>query len=253
MDLEQTLKNFGLTEKQAKVYLACLELGSASVQQISRQANVPRTTCYELLEQLRGQGLVATFKKKKFQHYSAEDPQKAIALVHSKVKLLEQAFPQLRALYGAAKHRPAVRFYQGTQGMKMILEEVLAEARQLRSFGSADDLFATLDFYPEFVKRRVKKKIAVQAIARESAKARERQRLGPKELREIRIIPASYEHHGLIFAWGSKVAMFSFRKDLAALIIESEELARVQTAMFDALWGSLPPTTMLPPTAQRVV
>lgn len=240
MNLEVTLKEFGLTEKQAKVYLACLELGSASVQKISRKSGLPRSTCYELLERLCQQGFTSTYKKKKIQYYSAEEPQKVITLAKNKVELLEHAFPELRALYGAAKHRPTVRFYQGTQGMKIILEEVLSEARELRSFGSADDLFTALEFYPEFVQRRVQKKIPVKAIARESAKARERQRLGPQELREIRMIPVSYEHHGNIFIWGSKIAMFSFRKDLVALVVESEELTQVQTALFDALWNALP-------------
>ncbi|TSC76638.1 MAG: transcriptional regulator TrmB [Parcubacteria group bacterium Gr01-1014_31] len=241
MNLEQTLKDFGLTEKQAKVYLACLELGSASVQKISRKSGLPRSTCYELLERLCQQGFASTYKKKNIQYYGAEDPQKVIVLAKDKVELLEQAFPELRALYGAAKHRPTVRFYQGTLGMKLILEEILAEAREVRSFGAAEDLFTTLDkIFPEFVKKRVQKKISVQVILRESPKARERQQLGPQHLRVVKIIPESYRYHGNIFIWGNKIAMFSFRKDLVALVVESDELTQVQTAMFDALWNTLP-------------
>lgn len=239
MDLEKTLKNYGLTEKQAKIYLACLELGSTSVQKISQKAGLPRSTSYELLETLQQQGLVSTFQKKKVRYFSAEEPEKVVNLAKQKAESLEQSLPHLRALYGKAKIRPTVKFYQGKQQMKLVLDEILKEAKELLAFSSADDLFATLEYFPEFVKKRVKQKIPTKVILRQSAKAKERQRLGPQELREVRIIPADYEYHGLVFIWDKKIAMFSFGKELVALIIESEELAKVQKAMFEVIWHSL--------------
>lgn len=240
MDLEKTLKNYGLTEKQAKIYLACLELGSATVQKISQKAGLPRSTCYEILENLRQQSLISIFQKKKTKYFSAQDPKEVINLAQEKIKLLQQALPEFNALYGQAKVHPSVRFYEGQQGMKLILEEVLQEAKELLSFSSAEDLFTILgDYFPDFVSRRIKKRIPVRAILRESQKAQERQKLGPQELRQVKIISAEYEFHGLTFIWGKKIAMFSFKKDLVALVIESEELAKVQKAMFDNLWERL--------------
>ncbi|MFA5022189.1 MAG: helix-turn-helix domain-containing protein [Patescibacteria group bacterium] len=239
MDLEKILKNYGLNEKQAKIYLACLELGSAPVQKISQKAGLPRSTCYEILEFLKQQSLISVFSKKKTKYFSAADPKVVIGLAKEKVSLLEQALPELEAVYGQAKIRPTVRFYQGELGMRLILEEVLKEAKEISVFSSADDLFATLSFYPEFVKRRLKQKIPAKVILRESALAKERQRLGQPELREVKIIPANNDYHGLIYIWSKKVAMFSFKKDLVAIVIESEELANVQKAMFDNLWNLL--------------
>jgi len=239
MDLEKTLKNYGLSEKQAKIYLACLELGSASVQKISQKAGLARSTTYEVLETLKAQGLISTFQKKRVQYFSAEEPQKVINLAKEKANLMEQALPQLRAMYGQAKTQPTVRFYQGKQGMKLIVEEMLKEAKEVLAFSSADDLFATLDYFPGFVEKRVKQKIPARVILRDSAKARERQRLGSQELRQVKIIPADYEYHGLVFIWDKKIAMFSFKDDLTALIIESEELAKIQKAMFGIIWRGL--------------
>ncbi|PIT86455.1 MAG: hypothetical protein COU33_03055, partial [Candidatus Magasanikbacteria bacterium CG10_big_fil_rev_8_21_14_0_10_43_6] len=39
-NLTTILQNLGLNEKEAKVYLACLELGSATVQEVSDKAGV---------------------------------------------------------------------------------------------------------------------------------------------------------------------------------------------------------------------
>jgi len=240
MDLEKTLKNYGLTEKQAKIYLACLELGSAPVQKISQKSALPRSTCYEILEFLKQQSLVSVFSKKKTKYFSAADPKEVISSAKEKVGLLEQALPEFEAVYGQAKNRPTVRFYQGEAGMKTILKEILAEAKELLAFNHAEDLFAVLgDYWSEFVKQRMAKKIPVRVILRDTEKGRERQSLGLKELRDVKLIPASYQFHGVIFIWSKKIAMFSFKKDLVALVIESEELTNVQRALFNNLWENL--------------
>ncbi len=238
MNLEKVLENYGLTEKQAKIYLACLELGSASVQKISRKSGIARSTCYEILENLNRLGLVSKFQKKKIVYFNAEAPRQLIRLTQNKASLLEEVLPQFDAIYGEARVRPSVRFYEGKTGMKLILEEILRDSpKEILTFGAAEDLFATLDRdFPEFVKRRIKQKIFAKVILRDSEKARERQRLGQQELREVRIIPESFEYHGSVFVWGRKVAMFSYKPDLVALVIESDELAKLERAMFELIW-----------------
>jgi len=240
MSLEKVLKSYGLTEKQAKIYLACLELGSSSVQKISQKSNIARSTSYEVLESLKELNLVSIFRKKKIKYYSAEEPQKIINLTKEKINSLEQALPQFRAIYGQSKKQPTVRFYQGKSGMMLILSEILQEAKEILAIGSSDDVLDVFDReWPNFVQRRVKNKIPIKVILRESVKARERQSLAPQSLREVRIIPAKYDYHGVIFVWKDKIAMFSLKKELIALVIESKELANIQNAMLRVIWDSL--------------
>lgn len=240
MTPEKTLIKYGLNEKQAKVYLATLELGSSSVHQISKKANLARSTCYEVLEYLLNKSLVSTYRKKNIKYYSAEDPRKMVDMATEKVEVLKKALPQFNALYGQASARPTVRFYQGKQGMKLILAEILKEAHELLCFTSADDLFSALnEEMPDFVKKRISKKIPIRVILRDSAKAQERKKLATQELRQVKIISPDYEYHGLIYVWGTKIAMFSFDKDLTALVIESKELSNVQKTMFELMWGSI--------------
>ena len=42
MQIKQVLKQLGLSERHAAIYLACLELGSASVQMVSNKAGFAR-------------------------------------------------------------------------------------------------------------------------------------------------------------------------------------------------------------------
>lgn len=240
MELEKALQSFGLNEKEARVYLAALELGSAPASLIARRARVARSSCYNFLESLQEVGVISNFQKKKIRYFSAEDPKKIIHLAQTRTRDLEKVGPQLEALYGLARERPRVRFFQGKDGMKQVFEEVLEDKHEYLSFGSAEDLFTALDdYYPEFVERRVREKILARVILRDSPKARERQRLGPKQLRVVKILPARFEHHGMVSIFGNKIAFFSFLKDYLAVIIESKELVAIQRNMFEFIWQQL--------------
>ena len=58
-----SLKKIGLSENEAKVYLATLELGSSTAQQIAQKAELKRPTTYVQLETLMKRGLVTSFEK----------------------------------------------------------------------------------------------------------------------------------------------------------------------------------------------
>ncbi len=58
MSLDRELSALGLSQKEATVYVALLELGTASVQAIARRADLVRPTTYVILEALTKKGLV---------------------------------------------------------------------------------------------------------------------------------------------------------------------------------------------------
>jgi len=237
MNLSKIFQAYGLTEKQAKVYLACLELGSAPVQKIAEKASAPRSTVYEVLEHLVHLGFISTFNKKKIKYFSAEDPGQVIRLAESKVNTLKDALPEMNAIVGRARHRPTVRFYQGKEQMGLILDEAVTEASDLICYASSADYLQELgEYHQKFLLKRIAKKIPVRVIARDSLKARERQKLGPQELRQMKLLPDNYSFHGLKYIWQNKIAMFSFAGDLVCVVTESKELADMERAMFEHLW-----------------
>ena len=56
-DLLITLQNYGFSEKEAKVYLTTLELGSSPASSIARRSEINRATVYTLLEELKKRGM----------------------------------------------------------------------------------------------------------------------------------------------------------------------------------------------------
>ena len=69
------LKNLGLSDNEAKVYTAMLELGPATVLEISAKAGVNRPTTYVQVESLKKMGLVSTQTKGKKQLFIAQSPE----------------------------------------------------------------------------------------------------------------------------------------------------------------------------------
>lgn len=60
----QRLKEFGLTDYQARVYLTLLDLGTASASQVPALSRVPRTRIYATVRQLHDKGLVQILPEK---------------------------------------------------------------------------------------------------------------------------------------------------------------------------------------------
>lgn len=237
--MKQALRDIGLSEKQVKLYLASLSLGPASVQQIAKQAGLPRSSSYELLDSLVKLGFISRYKKKSTQYFSPSEPKTILSRTEKKVDELKKALPELEALYGQSSAKPSVRFYQGKEGMQTILEEIIAEASEVAVFGSADMLYKELlAEHQRFVEGRLTNRIQVRALLNDSPLARERKRLGPTQLRIVRTVPDRYICPGFMYIWNNKIAMFSLGKEFTALVTESKELATLQLALYNHMWDA---------------
>ena len=60
---QRILNDLGLTNIEAKTYMAILELGTDTVQNIAKKAEVKRPSCYLTLDSLQNQGLVTKIEK----------------------------------------------------------------------------------------------------------------------------------------------------------------------------------------------
>ena len=81
------LTEYGLSDKEIRVYVALLPLGSVSLQEIAKRLSLPRTTVYNTLSYLSTKGLVSKITKKGITHFEAIDPKTLID------KLNENACP----------------------------------------------------------------------------------------------------------------------------------------------------------------
>lgn len=235
----KTLQKLGLTEKQATVYLACLEIGNGSAQRIAEHSNVPKSTVYDILDQLIKKRLVTVYLKKTRKRYSPVNPaifQKRVEKQHT---LLENLLPELEALYSEVSQKPRVQYLEGKTGVRTVLKEMLKEASEIFCIASPDIMFNKLsEYFPDFALKRAKKKIPISVIVSDSPLARQRQAKGLTELRKVKIIKTDRPFETVIYIWKNKVCTISLGTDLMVLIVENKEHFRTFKSIFNLLWDS---------------
>lgn len=119
---EKYLQEIGLNEKEAAVYLALLQVDSASVVNIAEKTKIKRPTVYVVLESLAKKGLVSEVEIGKKTHYAAESPERLETYIErQKVVLneharrLKEVIPQFKSIQREGGERPVIKFFDGKE------------------------------------------------------------------------------------------------------------------------------------------
>lgn len=241
MTLEETLIKFGMEQKEAKIYLAALELGPSTVLQIAKRADIKRPTAYLILDDLASKGYISKSKHKNKQVFVAEKPEKLLRTLKAKEEILHEAMPMLEAMMATTKERPKIGVFEGFEGMKQVYADIYASP-EIIFFGSIKDVNR---HFPEvankFQEVGRKKQTKVRDLLTNSPAdlAYGRSAVGPTY--EVRILP-----EGLDFAidcaiYANKLAILAVKKDLFAVVIESKEVADSFRALHTLAWQSALP------------
>ena len=146
--LEKDLQKIGLTEKEAKVYLASLELGESSVQKIAAKAKVNRATTYVILEQLMKKGAMDSIEKGAKRQFVATGPYALKQIIrhqaeeiNQKKQKLEKLFPKLKKIHNILPNRAVVRYFEGKEALQAVREQFLQSKRkEIHAFHSEEEL-----------------------------------------------------------------------------------------------------------------
>ena len=164
MDIQKALMEFGLNEKEAKVYLFLLERGQNKAQDISKQTGIIRQTVYELLNKLEHLGLVSEITQNKKNSFEASKPDKLLSLLDEKKKILESVMPSLNELENKITSRSNARLYRGIKGIKAINEEVL-KSKEIKTILPKFGEELMKDFYVgNFSVKRIKRKTPLKIL-----------------------------------------------------------------------------------------
>ena len=238
----EKLQEFGLSEKEAKVYLASLELGKATADALSKQSGVNRSTTYVQIEELMQMGLMSTHEEGKKTFFTAESPdnlkrlfEKKKQKLEEKTKSLDAFLPELSRLFDSAGERPVVRFFEGKEGIITMRREILkAKNKHIYVATSFDDLWNTFndDELAEYSQERARKNITSYVLYTKTGDTVEP--VPPSELRRVDNDKFPFECDVYIF--DNKVAMASLKGSLVAVIIESAALAKSMHSIFNLAW-----------------
>lgn len=125
--IELELRKLGLSEKEAKTYLAGLELGPDSAQNIAQKAGLSRPTAYEIIKKLENKGLFKETKEKKKRYFTAQSPETILGILKTQRKEIdekEREFIRIISVLESkcAGNKSEVKIYKDKEGLKALRE-----------------------------------------------------------------------------------------------------------------------------------
>lgn len=243
MSLISELEKIGLSEKEARVYLAALELGHTPVQAISKKARVNRATTYVILDTLIKKGLCSTYQEGKKTRYIAESPQTLGTLfaikkkeIEEKQKHLEQVLPQLKSIYNVQEGKPVVRFFEGKEGLVTMINELLTEGRTrlVRMVYSVDDInkVFTGEERRQARQRRIGKSMKTKVLYT----LQEGELQSTPDGERIKIPQEEFPITCDVALFDGKVRIASLGKRLSGVIVQDPEIYRTLVSIFELAW-----------------
>lgn len=246
------LTKIGLSSNEARTYLALLELGSATAQEISKKSGIKRATTYVQLEALSKIGLVTSFEKASERkngasktYFRAEDPEHLTKIIEREKKLseergraLSEILPELGKLYLSSGERPRVRFFDGVEGLRTMQGEFLKSgAESVESFSATDEIAKIFPkFSEEYEPKKIKKQIRSKIIYT-SSKGPFLKKIDEETLRESRYVPSDkFPVSCDISIYKNTVSVSVLKNHIFGVLIENKEIADSMRSFFAMAW-----------------
>ncbi|MEK9154114.1 MAG: helix-turn-helix domain-containing protein, partial [Patescibacteria group bacterium] len=124
----RNLKDIGLTEKEASVYLASLSLGPSTILELAEATSLKRTTVYSVIETLKQRGLMSVELSGWKRRFTAVDPQSLSLVLKQRERGFEAILPELISLHNLKSEGGTFKQYEGLEAVKGVYEQLLKDA-----------------------------------------------------------------------------------------------------------------------------
>lgn len=142
MKIQKTLQNLGLEEKETKIYLALLELGSGTIQEIAHKSKVNRTNVYNFIGSMKDKGIISEVLEDNKIILIPENPNVLVKRAEKNYQEIKNTLPELMSIFNLPGNKPKVKFYEGLEGLKKAYNEML-ESGEKAIYGFSAPLCAS--------------------------------------------------------------------------------------------------------------
>ncbi|HSX33225.1 MAG TPA: helix-turn-helix domain-containing protein [Candidatus Saccharimonadales bacterium] len=244
--LAKQLQAIGLSDKQAKVYVASLFLGPAPAQKIAEQAGINRPTTYNIIELLSAMGLMTRTIDRRKTLFVAGGAGALEQFLKTQADTVEQRRQELARLAPTLASieqpktgsPPVVRFVRGKKGVDSIRDYVLRKARPGSEILSMTNFNEVLKKYPDHMRAHPRVRLGKHLSSKQFYFGDTTHDTNPEQLREtIRLrqpIAADvtlYEDRAIFLSYGSATD-----KEWTGVVIESAEIVSTIRQLFMLAW-----------------
>lgn len=235
------LEEFGLNEKEARVYLALLPYRDIGSSKLIRATGLHGQFVYNALERLEQLGLSKHVVQNGRKKFSANTPHRILSMMEEKKLSAQSVVRQLQEKFIGA-HEQDFEIFQGDDAFIAHYYDMIEKTppnSQLDVIAGPSERF--LQTYgpeaEEFERCRAEKKLHVRYLGAESQRKRLKERLGEQKFWEYRVLPGHsfglvnieiFPDNLSINIWGNPIVIFS---------MTSKEVADGYREFFNALWN----------------
>ena len=239
------LRKAGLTESQAKGYLALIEHGALTPAELAEKTGEARTNGYMICEKLESLGL-ATKKDGKKAVYTPNHPSALETLAEKRRKVIQKAEQDVKNninplidMFYAASELPGARTLNGIEGIKEIYLDTLRVKQDIYLLRTtSDEVDLGVEYLNTYRRERAKLGINTYGLTPSTKSAIERLD-GDEDKRMLfhrtLLPPNSYTAPVEIDIYGSKSAFISFGDTQMAIVVDSPPMAEAMRQIMQLL------------------
>lgn len=249
--LEKYLQDLGLTDKEAVIYLALLQVDSDTALDLSKKTKINRSTVYVVIESLQKKGLVSETTVGKKTQFQAESPERLETYVEKRrlqfeeqSQRLKDIIPEIKSVQRGIGERPVVKYYEGVSGIISASNEVFSSNEDDKKDGEEihfvyprdllNEIFSEKDL-ADFRKIRLDKKIKSKTLY-----TYKNGDISSDEMAErIKIDGEKYPITCDIAIYKDKVRISILGKSLSCIFIQSPDVAKTLKSLLEIAFDSL--------------
>ncbi|MDR0281837.1 MAG: helix-turn-helix domain-containing protein [Candidatus Peribacteria bacterium] len=243
--LTDLLQHYDFTEREAKVYLAGLSLGSAPGSTIARHAGEKRVTVYAILKELIKRGIFTSVIRDEITYFSPISPEQLAYIYEEKYKTLKEKLPELTAIMETVGNKPKMRYFEGVEGIKHLYNNSLETPEPVFAFLSDGNINPKLQHYlnKEFAQKRIKKQIFASVIVSKEKSGNYLQTLKISKMMQkytsIKTVKKDiFTFEGEIILYGGNSILCALYSDeeMIGYSLQSKQLYKMLKGIFDFIW-----------------
>jgi sugar-specific transcriptional regulator TrmB len=252
------LKELGLDENEAHIYLTLLQFGNAIAGTIIKETRLPRWTVYQVLDKLIEKNLVLKIDKDNILTYFPEDPERLLINIkkestelNKKRDLAEKLVPHLNTLKNPYKNNPKVSYFEWEDAYYKLLDKsleikyweilMITNSKYKKTNEKDAVKLETIYLYEEleFMKKRNKNNIKLRLITSESDIGKDFQFKDKNCNRETKILPPTFWEVETMVIFDNNLIIITDNYPIIWLHIEEEQFVTMMKNIFEFIWKSL--------------
>lgn len=239
VEIINTLTDLGFDVEEARVYESVLLLGSATITEIARRANLKRPSVYNYTENLLRQNLLTREICGKRQLYIAHDPNKLLVDLTAKRENLKKNLPALTALYASTRKRPSVTYFENKQEIRQAYNDIAQNIAPIYSIFSVQD-FLTIFSHTDLKRLNTEVKAnntPIYDLIEDNKVGQQYLKTNRSNGHKIRTLPKNFTFTTDTLVTNNTVFLVSF-KNMMGIKIENQDIADFFRNTFKLIWDT---------------